>query len=152
MAKVQSLFEEMDNDGDHAISQDEFVSCLVTRRGFTEADAVELYEEIMAVGPGAITEAKFGQYVNVKTIEEVNRHFKLLDIDKNRNVSQKEFYAYCKQIGIPQRKGKHLWEELDADGDGKLKYKEFADWAGGLMAGEMLRGKFREGAHEAQSH
>ena len=145
MGKLEALFTGLDADNDKVITRDEFVAALTRAptsgsiwRPLSEAQAQDKFKEVDAVGPGRLTKAKLEQFVVVSTITMVRDKFRAADTDRNRQVDKKEFGRFFKAQGVSRERMRQLWAKLDKDGNGKVKYTEWRDWADELLAGETL--------------
>ena len=64
-----------------------------------------------------MTKAKFGHYIDVKTVEKVRSQFKGADADGDLQLTKFEFNAFVKKRGIPRKRGEALWDKVDANGN-----------------------------------
>jgi Ca2+-binding EF-hand superfamily protein len=101
-----ALVKKIDDDGDGAISYDEFMDYFVTEQG-------ELHAQSLT------TESELARSVWDK-----------LDTDKSGHLCMDEVKALFKRLG--QKKSKHQlkveFDAMDQDGDGEIDYTEFAAW------------------------
>ena len=124
---------------------DEFVAAMTTVSGesvwgaFSQQAAEDLFREIDVTRTGKVTKAKFGHFVSVKTVESVLLAFKGADQDGNRQLTGYEFGQFARKHGISRKRSDDLWEKLDYNGNGKLSFKEFRDFAVERMAPETIQ-------------
>eukprot|EP00966_Prymnesium_polylepis_P030238 702807-Prymnesium_polylepis.1 len=74
--------------------------------------------------------------------------FKLADQDGDRQLSKDEFHGFCKTARVPKKRAATLWQQIDQDMNGSIKYKELKAFADDLIAPETLRRMFRERSTE----
>ena len=98
---------------------------------------------------GKVTKAKFGHYIDVKTVEKVRSQFKGADTDGDRQLTKFEFNAFVKKSGIPRKRGEALWDKVDANGNGKINFKEFKNFAEERMAPATIDELFRNDPDDA---
>jgi len=138
------LFEELDLNGDQALSMEEFTqmfrrvqpqaSTEVVKQIFACIDtdssktvSIEEFEtwlnsEASAGFKEAIAALTSGNHVSI------NRIFKLMDADGNGTLSQAEvMQVMLATSNLPAEEADRIFKAIDADHDGKIDFDEFAD-------------------------
>jgi len=149
LQKIEAIFASVDADGSKVITRGEFVGALTTAPGesiwgvFTAAAADALFDEIDVSKTGKITKAKFGHFVDVKTIESLQAQFKSADSDRDRQLTLQEFRGYGRRLGITRQRTDALWAKIDENGNGKINFVEFRNWARDRLAPATVDALFR---------
>jgi len=147
--KIELIFKKLDADGSKVIKMDEFVAALTTRAGdsiwgaFSADDARALFKQIDVTRTGKITKAKFGHFVDVKSVEAIRAMFKEADNDGNRQISSGEFKNFARRTSIPRSRVDALWAKLDANDNGRVSWREFVAFAEGRMKPATIDALFR---------
>ncbi|MGH0133597.1 UNVERIFIED_CONTAM: hypothetical protein FKN15_053080 [Acipenser sinensis] len=64
------------------------------------------------------------------TKDTIQMLFKLFDVDDDRRITQEEFTSLLRSsLGVPDLDVTKLFQDIDADGSGKITYTEFEDFA-----------------------
>ncbi|XP_041077795.1 lysophosphatidylcholine acyltransferase 2 [Polyodon spathula] len=64
------------------------------------------------------------------TVSTIQMLFKLFDVDDDGRISQEEFTSLLRSsLGVPDLDVTKLFQDIDADGSGKITYTEFEDFA-----------------------
>merc|ERR1712196_47809 len=85
MTKIRTMFDALDIDGSHVVTENEFVQALA-EEGVVEKEARVLFREIDDSGTKRLTVAKFDHYVAVHTLTIVREAFKTIDASKDRQI------------------------------------------------------------------
>ncbi|CAE8582591.1 unnamed protein product [Polarella glacialis] len=128
MVKVRNMFEALGNDHSRDVTQEEFVAALATEEVDTK-EAIALFREIDESRTGRLTMAKFDHYVAVLALSIVRDTFKRLDASKDRQVQKEEFVRYFLGNGLSKDQVMSLWQAIDPNGNGKVCFQEYRDWA-----------------------
>lgn len=137
MKKIRTMFDAMDLDGSHVVTETEFVLHL-SEEGVVEKDARVLFREIDDSGTRRLTVAKFDHYVAVHTLKIVRDSFKSIDASKDRQIQRKEFAMYFMGNGLTKAQVSRLWNQIDCNNNGKINFTEFRDWGNDMLAGQSL--------------
>jgi len=128
MGKIRTMFDALDLDNNHIVTEDEFVS-LLSEEGILEREARVLFREMDDSHTGRLTIAKFDHYAAVHTLAIVRDSFKSLDASKDRQISRKEFALYFMSNGLSKRQVSRLWDKIDVNSNGKVNFTEYRDWS-----------------------
>mmetsp|Transcript_8579 Transcript_8579/g.17790 ORF Transcript_8579/g.17790 Transcript_8579/m.17790 type:complete len:265 (+) Transcript_8579:3-797(+) len=128
MSKVRAMFDALDKDDSHVVTEEEFVQALMSE-GVDQREAVSLFRQMDESHSGHLTVAKFDHYVAVHTLSIVRDTFKKLDESKDRQIQRTEFVRYFLGNGLSKRQASRLWEEMDKNQNGKINFVEYRNWA-----------------------
>eukprot|EP00927_Polykrikos_kofoidii_P010409 TRINITY_DN14398_c0_g2_i1.p1 TRINITY_DN14398_c0_g2~~TRINITY_DN14398_c0_g2_i1.p1 ORF type:complete len:244 (+),score=46.52 TRINITY_DN14398_c0_g2_i1:54-734(+) len=126
--KIKAIFEAMDEDDDHLITKREFTRALV-ETGHSQTDALTLFKEIDNTGSGKLSFAKFQAYQRVHVINLVRDAFKDADMERDRQLSKREFFTFFLGQGLTKQSCADFWDKIDVNGNKKVNFVEFRDWA-----------------------
>jgi len=122
------MFQALDNDKNRIVTRDEFLADM-QNDGMDATAAATLFKELDETRTGHVTLAKFDHYVAVHTLSIVRDTFHKLDVSHDRQVTKKEFLHYFLGNGLSQKQGNTLWSHMDINGNGKINFVEYRDWA-----------------------
>jgi Ca2+-binding EF-hand superfamily protein len=128
MSKIRMMFDALDVDGNHVVSEQEFVTHL-SNEGILDKEARLLFREMDDSRSGRLTIAKFDHYSSVHTLAIIRDSFRSLDASKDRQIQRKEFAMFFMGNGLSKAQVSRLWREIDTNSNGKVNFVEFRDWA-----------------------
>jgi len=128
MGKIRNMFGALDLDNNHIVTEGEFVEAMAAE-GITVGEAKLLFKQMDDARMGRLTLAKFDHYVAVHTLAIVRSSFKSLDAKHDRQIKRKEFAMYFLGNGLSRHQVSRLWDDIDKNGNGKVNFVEFRDWA-----------------------
>lgn len=131
--KIRELFKLVDSDKDHVVGEKEFVDTL-ENEGMSREDAKRVFEEADDSNSGKITMAKLLQWNLVSTIKSMRDHFKEIDDDSNRQITENEFKDFFLSGGNPRQVVQRLWTKLDSNKNSKINFKEWKAWSEDVLA------------------
>lgn len=137
MSKIRMMFDALDGNDDRVVPREDFVDILM-HEGTDPKDAAALFLQLDEAHTGRLTLAKFDHYVAVHTLSMVRDTFKVLDESHDRQVQRKEFIQYFLGNGLSKQQAKDLWNNMDANGNGKINFVEYRDWAREVLASASL--------------
>lgn len=139
LGKVRVMFEALDLDGNNAVTEDDFVSAMADNpEGVLEKEARVLFRKMDDSRTGRLTVAKFDHYAAIHTLAIVRDSFKSIDASKDRQMQRKEFAMYFMGNGLSKSQVGRLWAEIDWNGNGKVNFTEYRDWALAALEGKNL--------------
>ncbi|KAL7059528.1 hypothetical protein AAHC03_013651 [Spirometra sp. Aus1] len=121
-------FIAADKDGSGTLTRDELVSVL-RQNGIPSKKVDKLMEKLDLNGDGIITLGEYKVALNISSqpMDVWRELFDLIDVDKSGEIDAEELVRFLKESG-----SSHLipaveeWiKDYDANGDGKLQYREF---------------------------
>lgn len=126
--QIKQIFATLDDDEDHILTKREFVRGLMDE-GVPKRTALQLFKEIDTTRSKKITIAKFQAYQNRHVINVVRKAFKEADENGDRQIMRKELIRFFLNQGLVKNDAAALWCKIDVNGNGKINFKEFRDWA-----------------------
>lgn len=119
----------------------------MTTEGMPEDDARRIFEEIDDSNTGRITMSKFLHYNVVASINSMQKHFKEMDDDKDRQITKDDFFTFFLRSNSESTTSK-LWTKLDANANKKINFTEWKAWAEDVCAvqsiGEVFGGVLKD--------
>lgn len=137
MSKIRMMFDALDGNDDRVVPREEFVDFLI-HDGTDPKDAAALFNELDEARTGRLTLAKFDHYVSCHTLSMVRDTFKNLDESHDRQIQRREFVHYFLGNGLSKKQAKDLWNHIDQNGNGKVNFVEYRDWAREVLASSSL--------------
>jgi len=128
MSKIRMMFDALDVDNNHSVTELEFVQALA-EEGIVEKEARSLFREMDESQTGRLTVAKFDHYAAVHTLSIVRDSFKCIDASRDRQIHRKEFAIYFMGNGLSKSQVSRLWADIDCNNNGKINFSECRDWA-----------------------
>ena len=137
---LKSIFDSFDDDGNGTLDKEEF-NKLLTAIGIEDhiaREAMKLLADENA--DGVISKEEFYEWIKGDKVQEimydtdkfrllcgVSQIFKSFDVDGDHTIDWKEFKSYMVDGDgdLDEETAKALWNEIDANGDGEITFKEY---------------------------
>jgi Ca2+-binding EF-hand superfamily protein len=147
---AEEALKAADKDGDGKVSEEEFTE-MAEELGIPASEAKKLYEDMAKDSPdggaGGISAEDFTEDFAADASDMKERladkfetpsdAFGEFDKDGDGDVSEEEFIAGAKEMGMSEADAKKMFEKADADGSGGLSQDEFTAAFG--VGGEEVR-------------
>ena len=89
--------------------------------------------EMDSSGTGVLTLAKFDHAVGIRVINLIREAFARADASSDRQLIKREFMKFAVASALSSDAASTLWGNLDTNGNGKVNFKEFRDWASTVL-------------------
>ena len=125
------LFREIDKDGDGVIGKEELIQVFQMHKGknFSEVEIDKIINLVDTNGSGLIDFTQFlvaasnqEQLLQKKRLENA---FSYLDNDHSGYITADEILPFLDKSAQTEEELKKIFEDVDANGDGKISKKEF---------------------------
>lgn len=130
--EVRKAFERFDIDSDGQINVSELVNLMkLLGHRISEEEGQELLKKVDANKDEVIDEKEFQAYMKIKEDDdEIRTAFKNFDKDGNGVIQAAELMHVLTEFGqqLNDEEVDEMMRVADADGDGKINFKEFTDF------------------------
>ncbi|XP_020908656.1 calmodulin-like protein 5 [Exaiptasia diaphana] len=138
--EIQSMYSEMDANGDGSVSTQEYSVYFQKTIGGTSSDAQKSFNAIDTDGNKKITFSELRSFI-LKLAKQHQREqqkqiastFKKIDVNGDGFITVGEWSQYYKEQGwsLPQDEIQGMIQDIDNDGDGKVNFQEYSKMQNG---------------------
>eukprot|EP00466_Bigelowiella_natans_P011246 jgi/Bigna1/87256/estExt_fgenesh1_pg.C_180100 len=139
----KAIMNSFDTNSSGKIGKKEFVAALAAMKPpMGKKNALRLYNDITN-GFGTISMAKLDGYLDKTAVSLAIQKYKKMR-GSDRYIDPKEFVAYMEDEGLSSRKARTLFRKVDSNHDGRIRLKEFRDWASDNLKVKVIEQQFMD--------